>query len=94
MVKKDGAEDVNKPQLLKMMPRFYHKCFQHRLKHAQYLTLQILVFLLQYHKHVSIERLATVMPYPVLFESRRRGIQRFLLLPELSIQALWFPLIK
>ena len=34
------------------------------------------------------------MPYPVLFESRRRGIQKFLLLPELSIQALWFPLIK
>ena len=57
-------------------------------------TLTILVFLLQTHKQVSIEALATLMPYPILFESRRRGIQRFLKLPILKIENLWFPLVK
>lgn len=56
--------------------------------------LQILVLLVQFHKTVTIEKLATVFPQPILFESRRRSIQRFLLLPQLSIQHLWFPLLK
>lgn len=56
--------------------------------------LQILVMLLQFHKSVTIEKLATVFPQPILFESRRRSIQRFLLVPQLSIKALWFPLLK
>lgn len=30
----------------------------------------------------------------MLFESRRRSIKRFLLLPELAIQSLWFPFVK
>ncbi|MEG4631246.1 hypothetical protein QUB56_16845 [Microcoleus sp. AR_TQ3_B6] len=50
--------------------------------------------MLQAHKQVSIESLATVMPYPIAFESRRRAIQRFLKLPTLTIKNLWFPLIK
>jgi len=94
MVEKNGVAIVNKPPLLKMLPTFYQICWEHQLKQTQYLTLQILVFLLQAHKHVSIERLATVMPYPVLFESRRRGIQRFLMLPILNVETLWFPIIK
>lgn len=94
MVKKDGVAIVNNPYLLKMFPRFYHNCFEKQLKRTQYLTLQILVFLLQAHKYVSIERLATVLPYPVLFESRRRSIQRFLIIPKLKIELLWFPIIK
>lgn len=77
-----------------MLPVFYQTCFQRQLKDTQYLTLQILVFLLQIHKQVSIELLSTLMPYPVLFESRRRCIQRFLMLPILKIELLWFPLIK
>lgn len=56
--------------------------------------LQILVLLLQFHKNVTIEKLATVLPQPILFESRRRSIQRFLLLPQLSVKCLWFPLLK
>lgn len=56
--------------------------------------LEILVMLLQFHKTVTIEKLSSVFPQPILFESRRRSIQRFLLLPQLSIQYLWFPLIK
>lgn len=54
----------------------------------------MLVWLLQFHKQVRIERLAACFPIPILYESRRRHIQRFLTLPQLSIPLLWFPLIK
>jgi hypothetical protein len=89
-----GVSIVNKPHLLKMLPQSYQICFQQQLKKTEYLTLTILVFLLQGHQQVSIEFLATLMPYPIMFESRRRGIQRFLKLPILKIEKLWFPLIK
>ncbi|MDM9584866.1 IS4 family transposase [Nostoc sp. GT001] len=56
--------------------------------------LEILVMLLQFHKTVTIEKLSSIFPQPIKFESRRRSIQRFLLIPQLSIQYLWFPLIK
>ena len=51
-----------------MLPPYYQICFQRQLKNTEYLTLTILVFLLQTHKQVSIEALATLMPYPILFE--------------------------
>ncbi len=34
------------------------------------------------------------MPYPILFESRRRSVQRFLKLSSLEIETLWFPLVQ
>jgi hypothetical protein len=77
-----------------MLPKFYQNCFQKLLTPAQYKMLEILIMLLQFHKTVTIEKLATVFPQPIKFESRRRSIQRFLLLPKLSIQYLWFPIIK
>lgn len=77
-----------------MLPQFYQNCFQKLLTPAQYKMLQILVLLLQFHRTVTLEKLATVFPQPILFESRRRSIQRFLLVPQLSIKALWFPLLK
>ncbi len=89
-----GSVLSRSPHLLRMLPEFYQNCFQRQLKNTEYLTLTILVFLLQTHKQVSIELLATLMPYPIMFESRRRGIQRFLKLPLLKIENLWFPLIK
>lgn len=70
------------PHLLKMLPKSYQICCQRQLKNAEYLTLTILVFLLQTQKQVSIELLATLMPYPIMFESRRRSIQRFLKKPK------------
>jgi hypothetical protein len=33
------------------------------------------------------------MPIPILFESRRKKIQRFLSLPNLSIEKTWFPIV-
>jgi hypothetical protein len=77
-----------------MLPEFYQTCFKKLLTPTQYKMLQILIVLLQFHKQVTIEKLATVFPQPIKFESRRRSIQRFLLIPQLSIQCLWFPLLK
>ena len=57
MVKKDGVNFYKQPHLYTMLPPFYQDCFQRQLKKAEYLTLQILVFLLQAHKQVSIELL-------------------------------------
>jgi hypothetical protein len=39
-------------QKQKMFPPFYQKCFQSCLTDAQYLTLQLLVLLLQTHRKV------------------------------------------
>jgi hypothetical protein len=79
---------------MKMMPSFYQTCFQKLLTPMQYKMLQILILLLQCQKTVTVEKRATVFPQPILFESRRRSIQRFLSLPQLSLQLLWFPLLK
>ena len=93
-VKKDGVIFVNKPHLLIMFPQFYHIHLQQQLKTDVYLTLKILVYLLQCHKQVSIELLASLMPYPILFESRRRSIQTFLKLSCLDLKNLWFPMVR
>ena len=34
------------------------------------------------------------MPYPILFESRRRSVQKFLKLSSFNIESLWFPLVQ
>jgi hypothetical protein len=81
-------------QNFKMLPSFYQTFFQAHLTEAQYLTLQILVLLLQSHRTVQLERLAALFPQPITFESRRRNLQRFLKLPQLSVKLLWFPLIQ
>ena len=77
-----------------MLPSFYQKYLEKHLKPAQLITLKMLVWLLQSHKTVKIERLAANLPLPILENSRRRHVQRFLSLGSLSILALWFPLIR
>lgn len=77
-----------------MLPQFYQSCFQTLLTPTQYKMLQIIGLLLQFPKTVTMEKLATVLPQTILFESRRRSIQRFLVLPQLSIKFLWFPILK
>jgi hypothetical protein len=77
-----------------MLPEFYLNCLNTQLSASQLLTLEMLVWLLQFHKQVRIERLAVCLALPILYESRRRHVQRFLALPQLSIPLLWFCLIK
>ena len=94
MVKKDGVVIVKKPHLLNMFPSFYQIHLQQQLKATEYLTLKILVYLLACHKQVSLELLASLMPYPIQFESRRRSLQRFFKLDCLQIERLWFPIVQ
>jgi hypothetical protein len=77
-----------------MLPSFYQTCFQANLSESQYLTLQLLVLLLQAHRTVCLSRLASLFPQPIKYESRLRNIQRFLHLPHLSVKLLWFPIVK
>ncbi|WP_198013609.1 hypothetical protein [Crinalium epipsammum] len=77
-----------------MLPSFYQKYLERYLKPAQLITLKMLVWLLQSQKQVRIERLAATLPLPILENSRRRHIQRFLSLGSLSVLAIWFPLIR
>lgn len=77
-----------------MLPELYRIHLSSQLNQAQLLTLEILVWLLQVHKQVKIERLAAHFPLPSKFESRRRHIQRFLKLPAMSVTLIWLPLIK
>lgn len=78
---------------MKTLPRFYQTHFQSQLTRAQFLILEILINLLQSQKQVRLERLARVFPYPITLDSRRRKLQRFLDIPQLSIQTIWFPII-
>jgi hypothetical protein len=77
-----------------IFPEFYTTILSNYLSPSQRLTLEILVWLLQVHKQVRIERLAACLPIPILYESRRRHLQRFLVLRKLSVSLVWFPLIK
>ena len=65
-----------------MFPQFYQIHLQQPLKNTEYLTLKVLVYLLQSQKQVSIELLATLMPNPFQFESRRRSVQRFFVIAQ------------
>ncbi len=77
-----------------MIPLFYQKQSKSQLSSAEYLFLEILVNILQSIKNVNLERLANGIPLPIKFESRRKRIQRFLSLPNLTIEKIWFPIIK
>ena len=77
-----------------IMSIFYQAQIESQLERSEYLILCILVNLLQSIKKVSLEALATALPFPILFDSRRKKNQRFLSLPQFKIETIWFPLIK
>jgi len=76
------------------MPEFYQIYLKSQLEPCQYLLLSILIDLLQSIKMVKLEALATALPLPIKFESRRHRLQRFLSLPILKVEKLWFPFIQ
>lgn len=79
---------------MKILPVFYQTHLESQLERSQYLLLSILLNLLQSIKQVNLEALATAFPFPIQFDSRRRKIQRFLSLPHLNIETIWFPIIR
>lgn len=82
---------INRPILLTMIPSIFQNHLRHQLSPAQYILLEMLVRLLQSIRCVKIEVLAESLPLRILFESRRKKLQRFLSLSELTIARLWFP---
>lgn len=77
-----------------MLPPFYQKVLRSHLSETQYLTLVLLVMMLQSHRQIQLGRLASIFPQPIHYKSRIRNLQRFLLLPQLSVRLLWFPILK
>lgn len=77
-----------------MLPEFYHKCISQLLTPRQYATLRIIILILQSYRIIQIEKLASILPIPIKYQSRRRHIQRFLVIPQLTTQCIWFPIIK
>ena len=76
-----------------MIPTFYQTHLKKQLTKAQFLVMTTLLSVMQSEKQVRLERLARVFPYPITTESRRRKLQRFLDLPNLTISLIWLPLI-
>jgi hypothetical protein len=76
-----------------MLPKFYQTHLKSQLTATEYLFLNILITILQSVKKVNLEVLATALPIPITFESRRKKLQRFLLSPNFTIIKLWLPLI-
>ena len=70
---------------MKILPQFYQTHFQLQLTRAQCIVLNLLLALIQQHKQICLERLADAFPLCIKFESRRRKLQRFLVLPQLTI---------
>lgn len=93
MVKKRGQAKTKDP-CKKMLPEFYHKCLSKLLTDRQYATLRILLLILQSYRTIQIEKLAALLPIPIKYESRRRHLQRFLALPQLTSKCVWFPIVK
>ncbi|MDV3002454.1 MAG: IS4 family transposase ISAsp10 (plasmid) [Chroococcopsis gigantea SAG 12.99] len=93
MVKKDRSTFVNKTYLMQMIPSFYQSHLKSQLSVAEYLLLNILVNVIQLIKEVNLESIANALPIPILFESRRRKIQRLLSSPKFKVSKIWLPLI-
>lgn len=77
-----------------MLPSSYQTVLRKHLSDQQYLTLELLILLIQAHRQVQLSTLASVFPQPIQYESRIRNLQRFLVVPRLCVKVVWFPVIK
>lgn len=79
---------------MKFLPPLYQTHLENQLSSSQLLFFSLIINVLQDLKSVNLEKLATTLPLPILFESRRKKLQRFLSLPIFQIENLWFGIIK
>jgi hypothetical protein len=79
---------------MNLLPTFYTQHLKTQLKRTEFLILSMLVVILQNHREVRLEQLANLFPQKILFESRRKKLQRFLSLPNLTIEKIWWPLFS
>jgi hypothetical protein len=69
-------------------PPSYQTILRKHLNESQYLTLQLLLLLLQTHRSVKLSVLASAFPQPIQYQSRKRNLQRFLVLPQVCVKLL------
>ena len=86
--------NFSKDPSTKMIPQYYQLHLQSQFNLAENLLLTCLIQLLQLTKTLSLEKLATALPLPILFSSRRKKMQRFLMLPQLGFKTVWFPILR
>lgn len=79
---------------MKVLPDFYQDHIVKHLNKPQYYMLMILISLISEHRWVRLEELANLFPQPIKFESRRKKLQRFLSLPALNLETIWFPILS
>ena len=64
----------SKDPSIKMIPQSYQPHLQSQFNLAENLLLRGLIQLLQLMKTLSLEKLATALPFPILFGSRKKKI--------------------
>ena len=77
-----------------MISELYQKVLENELGRARYLLLLMVVGTWQILKQAKLEILAEALPIPILFESRRKKLKRFLKLEILNIEKIWFLCLK
>ena len=77
-----------------MILQFYQDHLQSQFNPAEYLLIRCIIQILQLIKTLSLEKLANALPLPVLFDSRRKKIQRLLMIPQLGFKTVWFPILR
>ena len=71
----------------------YQTLLASKLSERQYWLLTLLLKTLQCIKDVKLEQLAHQLPLPILMDSRRRKLQRFLSLRHWTVEQIWWPII-
>ncbi len=72
----------------------YQTLLSSKLSKSEYWLLQLLLKILQCIKDVRLEQLAQKLPLPILMDSRRRKLQRFLSLEHWTVENIWWPIIQ
>ena len=77
-----------------MLPQLYQEIGSAHLSRTQYLTLKVLILVVQMCRRVSLSKLAERFPQPIKVASRVKNSQRLLSLKNLSAKKLWFPIVR
>jgi hypothetical protein len=76
------------------LQEFYKTDLKNQLNLAEYILLRMMIILLRSLEKVSLEALLTDITIPIKSESRKRKIQRLISLPNLTIDKIWFSIMK
>jgi hypothetical protein len=94
VVRKRWASFHEKAHLSKMIAEQFQSELKNRLTNGEYLFLSLIIVSLQLIKKVKIGTLASSIPMPILLESRRKKLQRFLDLGKFNLETFWLSCIS